>query len=306
MERDTAAVHVGVGKDETYNSVITPIYPTTTFRFDTVDTNRGYDYTRSGNPTRAALEESLASSGGRPLRVGGGFRHGCGDGGRDDAAQRRPPGGRSRHLWRYLPLVRVGAARVGDRLLLCRYGRHRRDPSGHPRGDADALDRDPVEPPAQPDRHRRGRRLGARPRPAHGRRQHLPHSLFPAPTGSGSRPGPALHHEVPERTQRRHRRGADDLAGGPLRTAGHSDQRSGVGAGPLRRLAGAARGEDPRAPYAGTRAERLRRRPLPGRASAGASGLLSRPRGTRWASAGETAADRLRGSGQLRCGDRCA
>lgn len=60
MERDTAAVHVGVGKDQTYNSVITPIYQTSTFRFDTVDTNRGYDYTRSGNPTRTALEESLA------------------------------------------------------------------------------------------------------------------------------------------------------------------------------------------------------------------------------------------------------
>ncbi|MHB9149203.1 MAG: trans-sulfuration enzyme family protein [Thermoleophilia bacterium] len=61
MKRDTSAVHTGVAKDATYNSVITPIYPTSTFRFDRVDHHRGYDYTRSGNPTRAALEENLAA-----------------------------------------------------------------------------------------------------------------------------------------------------------------------------------------------------------------------------------------------------
>jgi O-succinylhomoserine (thiol)-lyase len=61
MKRETAAVHVGVAKDTTYNSVTTPIYPSSTFRFETVGTHKGYDYTRSGNPTRSALEENLAS-----------------------------------------------------------------------------------------------------------------------------------------------------------------------------------------------------------------------------------------------------
>jgi cystathionine gamma-synthase len=37
-----------------------PIYQTSTFAFRDVCTNAGYDYTRSGNPTRAALEEAIA------------------------------------------------------------------------------------------------------------------------------------------------------------------------------------------------------------------------------------------------------
>src|SRR3990167_11394907 len=57
----TKAVHTGVYKDSSYNSVTTPIYPTSTFRFDSLGKNRGYDYTRSGNPTRKALEENIAA-----------------------------------------------------------------------------------------------------------------------------------------------------------------------------------------------------------------------------------------------------
>ena len=48
-------------KDQQYNSVITPIYPTSTFYWNDLETNSGYDYTRSGNPTRDALNENLAS-----------------------------------------------------------------------------------------------------------------------------------------------------------------------------------------------------------------------------------------------------
>ncbi len=61
MEFETRSVHVGVDKDSAYNSCITPIYPTSTFRWDDLNTTRGFDYTRSGNPTRQALEESIAS-----------------------------------------------------------------------------------------------------------------------------------------------------------------------------------------------------------------------------------------------------
>ncbi len=57
----TRSVHTGVAKDSSFNSVITPIYPTSTFYFDALGKNKGYDYTRSGNPTRAALEENIAS-----------------------------------------------------------------------------------------------------------------------------------------------------------------------------------------------------------------------------------------------------
>ena len=60
MHFETRCVHAGVYKDSSYNSVTTPIYPTSTFFWDGLDKNKGFDYTRSGNPTRRALEENLA------------------------------------------------------------------------------------------------------------------------------------------------------------------------------------------------------------------------------------------------------
>lgn len=58
---ETIAVHQGVSKDSDFNSVITPIYPSSTFRFNKIGETNGYDYTRSGNPTRSALCENLAA-----------------------------------------------------------------------------------------------------------------------------------------------------------------------------------------------------------------------------------------------------
>ncbi len=60
MKLKTKSVHTGVYKDGSYNSVTTPIYPTSTFYFDALGKNKGFDYTRSGNPTRKALEENIA------------------------------------------------------------------------------------------------------------------------------------------------------------------------------------------------------------------------------------------------------
>lgn len=61
MKFQTKAVHTGVNKDTQYNSCITPIYPSSTFYWDSLTQNSGYDYTRSGNPTRDALHENLAT-----------------------------------------------------------------------------------------------------------------------------------------------------------------------------------------------------------------------------------------------------
>lgn len=61
MKFETRCVHTGVHKDQQFNSVITPIYPTSTFYWNDLTTNSGYDYTRSGNPTRDALNENLAA-----------------------------------------------------------------------------------------------------------------------------------------------------------------------------------------------------------------------------------------------------
>ncbi len=56
----TQCVHAGVQPDPAYGAVMPPIYQTSTFAFRDVCTNVGYDYTRSGNPTRAVLEEAIA------------------------------------------------------------------------------------------------------------------------------------------------------------------------------------------------------------------------------------------------------
>jgi O-succinylhomoserine (thiol)-lyase len=61
MQFETRCVHIGVDKDAAFLSATTPIYPTSTFRWENLNTNRGFDYTRSGNPTRRALEENLAA-----------------------------------------------------------------------------------------------------------------------------------------------------------------------------------------------------------------------------------------------------
>ncbi|MHC4517112.1 MAG: trans-sulfuration enzyme family protein [Planctomycetota bacterium] len=57
----TKAVHGSDRKDTTFNSVMTPLYPSSTFYFDKIGENKGFDYTRSGNPTRRVLEDTLAS-----------------------------------------------------------------------------------------------------------------------------------------------------------------------------------------------------------------------------------------------------
>ncbi|MBL4886222.1 MAG: aminotransferase class I/II-fold pyridoxal phosphate-dependent enzyme, partial [Planctomycetaceae bacterium] len=57
----TRAVHTGVNKDTLYNSCTTPIYTSSTYYWNDLETNSGYDYTRSANPTRTALEENIAA-----------------------------------------------------------------------------------------------------------------------------------------------------------------------------------------------------------------------------------------------------
>ena len=61
MRLQTQTIHAGVDKDSAYNSIMTPIYQTSTFRFEDVGRTKGYDYTRTSNPTRKALEENIAN-----------------------------------------------------------------------------------------------------------------------------------------------------------------------------------------------------------------------------------------------------
>ncbi|WP_378147826.1 cystathionine gamma-synthase [Cnuibacter sp. UC19_7] len=59
---ETAAIHAGQAFDPTTGAIIPPIYQTSTFVQDGIGGLRGgYEYNRSGNPTRTALEEQLAA-----------------------------------------------------------------------------------------------------------------------------------------------------------------------------------------------------------------------------------------------------
>ena len=61
MDFETRAIHVGQDPDPATGSLVTPIYQTSTYVQDAVGENKGYDYSRVGNPTRTALQEALAS-----------------------------------------------------------------------------------------------------------------------------------------------------------------------------------------------------------------------------------------------------
>lgn len=58
---ETRAIHVGQDPDPTTGAVVTPISLSTTFKQDAVGEHKGYEYSRSGNPTRTAYEEQVAS-----------------------------------------------------------------------------------------------------------------------------------------------------------------------------------------------------------------------------------------------------
>lgn len=60
MKPETLLPLAGQRVDDAFNSVCPPLYQTANFRFENVGETKGYDYTRSGNPTRQALEEVLA------------------------------------------------------------------------------------------------------------------------------------------------------------------------------------------------------------------------------------------------------
>jgi cystathionine beta-lyase/cystathionine gamma-synthase len=55
----TRAIHAGQIPDPTTGAVSTPIYQTTTYAQEAVGVHKGYTYSRSGNPTVAALEKNL-------------------------------------------------------------------------------------------------------------------------------------------------------------------------------------------------------------------------------------------------------
>lgn len=60
MRFETLSIHGGMKPDPATGALVTPIYQTSTFVFEDIGKTKGYDYSRSGNPTRKALEDNIA------------------------------------------------------------------------------------------------------------------------------------------------------------------------------------------------------------------------------------------------------
>ena len=60
-EFDTLALHAGAYPDPSTGAMLTPIYQTTTYQQEAVGRDKGFTYSRSGNPTVSALERRLAA-----------------------------------------------------------------------------------------------------------------------------------------------------------------------------------------------------------------------------------------------------
>ncbi|MGE4568373.1 MAG: cystathionine gamma-synthase [Bacteroidales bacterium] len=61
MKFATKAIHAGQDPDTTTGAVTIPIYQTSTYRQEAINQHKGFEYSRTGNPTRQALETCLAA-----------------------------------------------------------------------------------------------------------------------------------------------------------------------------------------------------------------------------------------------------
>lgn len=72
---ETIAIHAGQSPDPSTGAIMTPIYQTSTYVQKSPGVHQGYEYSRSQNPTRTALEENLAAMEG--AKYGLCFASGC-------------------------------------------------------------------------------------------------------------------------------------------------------------------------------------------------------------------------------------
>ena len=61
MKFNTKTIHGGQKIDPAFNSVMQPIYQTSTYAQKSPGVNKGFEYSRTHNPTRTALQNSFAS-----------------------------------------------------------------------------------------------------------------------------------------------------------------------------------------------------------------------------------------------------
>ena len=61
MKFNTKVIHAGVYPDVATGAIMTPIYQTSTYVQEEIGVHKGFEYSRTGNPTRQALENNLAA-----------------------------------------------------------------------------------------------------------------------------------------------------------------------------------------------------------------------------------------------------
>jgi len=61
MKFGTKAIHAGLEPDSATGAIMTPIYQTSTYIQDGIGNHKGFEYSRTGNPTRQALESNLSA-----------------------------------------------------------------------------------------------------------------------------------------------------------------------------------------------------------------------------------------------------
>ena len=75
-EFETLAIHAGQSPDPSTGAIMTPVYLTSTYVQESPGHHKGYEYSRTSNPTRKALEQNLAALEGG--KFGLAFASGCG------------------------------------------------------------------------------------------------------------------------------------------------------------------------------------------------------------------------------------
>ena len=257
-----------------------PIYASSTYKQDGVGGLRGgYEYSRSANPTRTALEGALAA-----VEDGEkGFAFASGLAAEDAVIRaltraRRPRRDPRRRLRRHVPPLRQGRQGLGPRPQPGAGRRHRRGGRGHrARPHQAGLGRDAHQPDAHHRRHRGARHGRPRRRRAAGRRQHLRLALPPAAADARRRRGAALDHQVRRRAQRRRRRGRGRARPRPGRQDRLPPERHGRRRRAVRRLPDPPRPQDAGRPDGPPLRQRREDRGVPRRRPAGHRGDLPRP-----------------------------
>ena len=204
----TRAIHAGQGADPATGATVVPIYATSTFTQEAPGRHKGYEYSRSGNPTRAALETCLAAleNGERALAFASGLAATTavlstlrpGD---SVVAAADLYGGTFRLLervfkpWGLVPRFTEDAS---PRLCRSSFSRHQ-----------NGLDRDADQPSSASHRHRCRGRTGPSPRCLAGRGQHVRFSFSTEAARAGGRSRRPQHDKIPGGPLRHHRRSRD-------------------------------------------------------------------------------------------------